>query len=122
MHKTLVSRVTTFALPGHDRIILKMVEPATHKCITDLNLMIEKPKGETRVHGLDPEGETAELDSELIEIDAVKAALDDMAPEVGAKIIVEVGIAEGLRNGFVSRFCGGMPICEPDDNAGWIRA
>jgi hypothetical protein len=38
--------------------------------------VIEEAKGQPRVHGLDPEGETAEFDGKLVEIDAVQAALD----------------------------------------------
>ena len=87
---------------------MKTVEPASDERVAGLHLVIEEAKGQTRVHGLDPEGKTAELNGELVEIDAVEAALDYVPAEVGAQIIIEVGIADGLGYGFVAHLGGGL--------------
>ena len=121
MNESVVACIAAVAIPGHGRIVLKTVEPASDERVAGLHLVIEEAKGQTRVHGLDPEGKTAELDGELIEIDAVEAALDNVPAEIGAQIVVEVGIADGLGDGLVAQLGCGLPVREADDNASWIR-
>jgi hypothetical protein len=74
-----VTLVAAFAVPGQDRIVAEAVEPAADERVAGLELVIEEFEGEIAVEGLDPEREAAELHGEGVDVDAVEAALDDVA-------------------------------------------
>jgi len=104
--------------PSHGRVVLKSVEPATDERVAGLHLVIQEPEGQARVHGLDPEGKPGKLDSQLVDIDTVEAALNDVPAEVSPQIVVEVGVANGFGDGLIAQPSGGQPVREPDNDAG----
>src|ERR1035437_3439318 len=113
--------VAAIAVPSHGGVVLKPVEPATDERVAGLHLVIEEAEGQARIHGLNPEGKTGEFDGKLIQVDAIKAALYNVAAEVGAQVVVEVWIADGLGDCFIGQLGRGLCIREPNNNAGWIR-
>ena len=68
-------------LPGHDRVVLELVEPGADEAVAALDLVVEEGEGQRPVHRLDPEREAAELHGQRIEVHAVDAALDDVAAQ-----------------------------------------
>ena len=119
--ETLVASVATFAIPCHRWIVLKAVEPAAYQCVAHFDLVIQETEGQARIHGLNPEGKTGEFDGKLIEIDAIKATLDNVAAEVGAQVVVEIWIADGFGDGLIGQLGCGLSVRKPDNDAGWIR-
>src|ERR1019366_269999 len=113
--------VAAVPVPGHGRVVLKPVEPATDERVAGLHLVIQEAEGQAWIHGLDPEGKTGEFDGKLIEIDAIKATLDNVAAEVGAQGVVEVWIADGLGDGLMGQLGCGLPVREPNNDTGCIR-
>ena len=64
-------------------IVLELVEPRPDERVTALDLVVEERERQRAVHGLDPERQPTELDSQRVDVDAVDRALDDMAAEDG---------------------------------------
>src|SRR5215469_13655859 len=62
MHAATVPLVATLALPCEDRIVLKLVEPAPHERVADLEFVIQEPERQGPVHRFDPERQPPELD------------------------------------------------------------
>src|ERR1019366_2943760 len=91
--KLLPVLVAAVAVPGHGRIILKAIEPAADQGIAALQLVIEEAEREARVHGFDPKREAAKFNGQRIHIDAIQAALHNMATEVGSQVVIKVRIA-----------------------------
>ena len=55
-----VIAVTTITLgPCHHRVMLKLIEPSTHKAIAALDLVVQEAEGQVAVHGLHPQGQAA---------------------------------------------------------------
>ncbi|MBK8179261.1 MAG: hypothetical protein IPK67_10320 [Planctomycetes bacterium] len=61
--------------------MLELIEPRADEPVAALDLVVEERERQRPVHCLDPQRQTAQLDRERIEIDAVDAALDDVAPQ-----------------------------------------
>jgi hypothetical protein len=83
--------------------------------------VIQEAEGQAGIHGFDPEGKARKFDRKLIQVDAIQAALYNVAAEVGAQVVIEVWIAEGLGDGLIGQPGYGLSVREPDDDAGWIR-
>ena len=111
-NKSVVARIAAVTFPGHGGVVLETVEPASDERVAGLHFVIEEAKGQTRVHSLDPEGETAELDGKLVEIDAAKPAVTrrtSLAPCEGPS-----GLAIDVKNKKLFSVCGNKMMAVTD--------
>ena len=106
--------------------MLEGVEPRADEAVAALDLVIEEREGQVPVHGLDPERQTAQLDGQRIEIDAVDAALDDVPAEDGLEAGLERIVGRTAREQLVAEQLLGCVACDdasrltieqPDDRA-----
>ena len=104
VHAVRVVLVTTFAvLPGHDGVVLELVEPRADKRVAALDLVVQEAEWQLPIHGLDPERQPAQLDGERIEVNGVDAALDHVAAQHRLEPRLEVGVVRRAGDQFVAQ-------------------
>lgn len=121
----VVLLVAPLALPGEERVVAVPVERPAGEGVPGLQLVVEALERERAVERLDPEGELGRLDGERVEVDAVEAALDDVALQAREEARLEVGVVGEAWEKLLDEAAGGRdPLGKRDDDArpGAVRA
>ena len=81
--------VSVLSVQRLDRVVLDEVQPAANEAVADLELVVEELEWQLAVERLDPQRELGEFHGHRVAVDAVEAALDDVAREHRSQALVE---------------------------------